>query len=99
MDDSAVHGDDKVTERNAEDSAGGRSPKNTANEGGGDVLNGDNNTGDDEGDGPTSSIGNIIPISKLKNGWFALSTYVTVSGINDLSSFSIINHCSVSDCI
>jgi hypothetical protein len=33
----------------------------------------------DETDGPTSSVGNIIPMDKLKNGWFALSTFMTVS--------------------
>jgi hypothetical protein len=38
----------------------------------------------DEIDGPTSSVGNIIPMDKLKNGWFALSTFMTVSIANDL---------------
>lgn len=38
----------------------------------------------DETDGPTSSVGNIIPMDKLKNGWFALSTFMTVSTANAL---------------
>lgn len=36
----------------------------------------------DETEGPTSSVGNIIPMDKLKNGWFALSTFMTVSIAN-----------------
>eukprot|EP00596_Hydrurales_sp_CCMP1899_P007364 CAMPEP_0119042938 /NCGR_PEP_ID=MMETSP1177-20130426/16288_1 /TAXON_ID=2985 /ORGANISM="Ochromonas sp, Strain CCMP1899" /LENGTH=186 /DNA_ID=CAMNT_0007010061 /DNA_START=40 /DNA_END=600 /DNA_ORIENTATION=+ len=31
----------------------------------------------DDAEGPTSSVGNIIPLKKLKNGWFALSTYMS----------------------
>ena len=41
-----------------------------------DVLGGDT---DDDIDGPTSSVNNIIPMDKLKNGWFVLSSYMQVS--------------------
>ena len=40
---------------------------------------------DDESEGPTSSVGNIIPMDKLKNGWFALSSFVTVSSFPTFS--------------
>ena len=41
-----------------------------------DVLGGDF---DDDIDGPTSSVNNIIPMDKLKNGWNVLSSYMQVS--------------------
>ena len=73
--------DDKTAEREAESFAREKNFDNAMNEDG-DVPYGNRSTGDDEDDGPTSSVENIIPMEKLKNGWFALSTFVTVSSIN-----------------
>ena len=50
--------------------------KDSAAESDKDVLGGDF---DDDIDGPTSSVNNIIPMDKLKNGWFVLSSYMQVS--------------------
>ena len=86
MDDSATHSDDKAAERDANDFAREKDLNNAMNEDGGDVLYGNRSTGDDEDDGPTSSVDNIIPMDKIKNGWFALSNYMTVSRANERSS-------------
>ena len=58
-----------------------KSPTNPKSQGQGEVFGGEES---DETDGPTSSVGNIIPLDKLKNGWFALSTFMTVSIANSL---------------
>lgn len=53
--------------------------KTTVNENG-EPVNSDDDA--DENEGPTSSVGNIIPMDKLKNGWFALSSFVTVGSFS-----------------
>ena len=72
MADSMPLGDDKDADRSTEESPTSHQNENLNEE---EVIKEDV----DDVDGPTSSVGNIIPLNKLKNGWFALSTFVTVS--------------------
>ena len=75
MSDSSAISEDKGVGMRADES---RQDKPVLNESGTETDTDDK----DENEGPTSSVENIIPLNKLKNGWFALSAFVAVSGDN-----------------
>ena len=72
MSDSSAIGEDKEVAKRAEEF---RQDNPVLNESGTETDPNDK----DENEGPTSSVENIIPLNKLKNGWFALSAFVAVS--------------------
>ena len=63
-------------------------PKDSTADSDKDVLGGDF---DDDIDGPTSSVNNIIPMDKLKNGWFVLSSYMQVSSGRYLCNIKLLS--------
>lgn len=46
-----------------------------------DPLNDSDINDEEDEDGPQSSVENILPLKNLRNGWFSLSSYMTVSNI------------------
>lgn len=74
MSDSFPHGEDKEVQQSVNERKEDH-PSVNSNESGAQTNVDDN----DEFEGPTSSVENIIPLNKLRNGWLALSAFVAVS--------------------
>jgi hypothetical protein len=76
MADSASHGFEKEEVFPQATAVG---DNNRTNENPENPENESENQDDVEENGPTSSVGNIIPLKKLQNGWAVMSSFMSVS--------------------